>query len=375
MGNDSWNIAGEEALASFGGLILSPVNDSPDDVTRRLASLGARRAALDVVLDPQLYKPRSDRGQLTEWAHVANDLDTADLSSQKWWNDRCALILQEARRVGANSIASPALLPRTYDDDYYTSVISCSDHLTQLAEARESILTTAIIRLPEIARVGAAERIASILTQAQSTRVYLVFYDDNAPRAQRTDAEALAGGLALIKELRAAGMDVLVAFTGLDMILWKAAGANHAASGKFFNLRQFVPERWEDPGEGGRQLPYWTEQDLLTWLREDDLRLLLRLGLIDRVRAIQNPYAGGILDILDARTGDAWLAQGWRQYMFWFQRFESLLESKAVNARDLLLHADTRWQEFRERKMLLRDPDNDGSWVRSWVNALALAGL
>ena len=53
MGHDSWNLVSEEALTSFGGLVLSPVNDSPEQVREKLASLGTRRDHLDIILDPQ----------------------------------------------------------------------------------------------------------------------------------------------------------------------------------------------------------------------------------------------------------------------------------------------------------------------------------
>ena len=54
MGHDSWNIVAEADM--YGGLILSPVNDTPARTKERLEALIEQKPKLDVILDPQLYK-------------------------------------------------------------------------------------------------------------------------------------------------------------------------------------------------------------------------------------------------------------------------------------------------------------------------------
>jgi hypothetical protein len=373
MGHDSWNLVADTELGSFGGIVLSPVNNGPADTATKVAALGQKRDQLDIVLDPQFYKPKSDRGTLPEWAHITNNFETADLGDEKWWAQRCQLLVQEAARVGATSIASPAILPRSFDSDYYGWVVNCCDMLHGILDPKKiATLVTALVHLPEIGKPGAAERIASILTRTRATRVYLVLCDDVAPRAQRMDSEALAGAISLIRMLEAAGSHVLVACTGLDMLLWKFAGATHVATGKFFNLRRFVPGRWDDPEEKGRVVPYWTDDDLVTWLREDEVRLLLRLGFVDPTRASANPFSREILALLDRRKEEAWLRLGWLQYLYWFSQREADVAAGRVDVRDMLRHADTRWAELERRKVYLFDRANNGEWVRAWLNAFVL---
>ena len=196
--------------------------------------------------------------------------------------------------------------------------------------------------------------------------------DDVTPRQQRVDAEALAGAVSLIRTLESAGARVLVAFSGLDMLLWKFAGATDVATGKFFNLRRFVPGRWEDPAEGGRVLPYWTDGEFITWFREEDVRLLLRLGLIDRNRTSENPYSRDILATLDSRSGEAWVAKGWRQYMHWFAHREAQIGSGKTNVRKLLEHADQLWLSLEQRHVRLFERPNNEEWIRAWLNAMLL---
>lgn len=372
MGHDSWNLVGEKPLHRFEGLILSPVNDSPDAVTQKLSQLRERKQNLDIILDPQFYEPRSARGHLIHWPHFSDDVDTVNLQDMNWWEKRSEALSSVASIIGANAICSPATIPRLYDDDYYRWTVDCANITAKHASDRGlGILLTAIVRLPELAHKGRSETVASILTSTGIDRIYLVLSDDIPPRTQRTDVEGLAGAIKLIRLLENAGTRVLVAFSGLDMILWKAAGASGVASGKFFNLRRFVPGRFEEDGaEGGRVVPYWTDTRLITWLREDDIRLLDKNALIDRPDVIANPYSERILEILDAGTGEPWVRYGWRQYLYWFQETEAAISNDSKIAKMMLRNADSAWGNVNDSEIYLYDRQNTGDWIRPWLNAV-----
>ncbi|HHT9007330.1 TPA: hypothetical protein ACT5C0_002964 [Burkholderia cenocepacia] len=85
MGHDSWNLIDRPELQKYRGIILSPVNNSPVEILDRLGQLGFTRNMIDIILDPQLYKPRSDRGKLATWPYFPGDLDSADLTKVAWW--------------------------------------------------------------------------------------------------------------------------------------------------------------------------------------------------------------------------------------------------------------------------------------------------
>ena len=93
----------------------------------------------------------------------------------------------------------------------------------------------------------------------------------------------LAGIMELIKILEDTGKPVIVSHCSSEMILFKAAGASHCATGKFFNLRRFTKTRYEDSSAGGGQLPYWFEQSLLAFLRGTDVIRLQNRRLGDLV--------------------------------------------------------------------------------------------
>jgi len=293
------------------------------------------------------------------------------MTNTAWWDARGAALIQAAKLSGADATCSPAMLPKVFSDDYYRWTVDCANRLNPVSKQADiDLLLTAIVRLTDLTTPSRADAIASILTNTDINRCYLVFYDDIAPRVQRTDSIALPGAGRLIRLLKQADMRVLVAFSGLDLMVWKGCEAADVATGKFFNLRRFVPGRWDDPVEGGRIVPYWTDGGLIAWLREDDLKLLDREGLVDRASAETDPFAKKILEILDSGKKEAWVGLAWRQYLTWFRNFENLLDADADQALAMLKVADTKWAAIEEKGFLLFDRTNSGNWIRTWYNAI-----
>ncbi|WP_321852607.1 hypothetical protein [Burkholderia diffusa] len=374
MGHDSWNLIDRPELQKYRGIILSPVNNSPVGILDRLGQLGFTRNMIDIILDPQLYKPRSDRGKLATWPYFPGDLDSADLTKVAWWVQRGEALVKCANEIGATAICSPAMLPRVYDDAYYSQIVDITNQLQPIAlESKIEILLTAIVDLKTLADKNSPHRIATVLTRTKVARAYLIFSDDLKPRQQRTDHESLANAIKLIRLLEQAGTKVIIGFSGLDGILWKHAGATDLATGKFFNLRRFVPGRWDDAADGGKVVPYWTDDGLITWLREPDVQLLLNAKLIDRQVASHNPHSAEILQILDSKSGTPWVAIGWRQYLYWFQEIEQSIGQDPSYALELLRSADRKWGEIEKSEIQLYDRLNTGEWIRPWINAIVEA--
>jgi hypothetical protein len=352
IGHDSWNLVAEPELESFAGLVLSPVNDDPATANRRLSEIRKSGRSLEVILDPQLYRPASDRGELMSWQHFDSAADTADPSDVSWWRRRGEALVFEAQRLGAHAVCTPLAIPRVFDDSFYVGSVAVADAVAEISrEARIDVLQTAIVHLDGLSTSDGVRRIASILTGSRIERVYLILFDPTGPRRQRSDYATLTGAMELNGLLATAGTRVMVPYAGIDMVLWTAAGAEQTATGKFFNLRRFVPDRWEDPKEKGRVVPYWTDGALLTWLREADLRMLRDVGLV-RPDAPAGSCAAQILDVLDLGQGDAWLALGWRQYLSWFCTTEAILRTSPEQLLQRLRDADTAWGHIAQSNWL-----------------------
>lgn len=375
MGHDSENLVGHPGLEGFTGLILSPVNRSEVQLAEGMREF-QEKGRFDVVFDPQLYCPQSERGQLLTHSYFPRDLDTADPSSVAWWRELVTKLAAETVRLQVSSVCSPAVLPRKYSPDYYER---CSETYSALADKLSGTgirpILTVCVALKDLAEPSDALRIASIATSRNPKASYLVIEADVDPRREIAHAANLLAVMVLISALEKSGCKTLVSHCSSDLVLMKAAGASHCASGKFFNLRRFSRSRFDEQQEGGGgQLPYWFEHSLLAFLREADIARLRREGFGDLIGngASNNIFAGQILEKFVNEPGKPWVAQSWRQYLAWFAATESLLSgSDALTLTSRWLReAEERWLVLEDRDVLLEETRNNGNWIRPWRQAL-----
>lgn len=369
LGHDSWNLIDDGDTGRFAGMILSPVNSGPSEVSDRLTRLGSGREGLEVILDPQLYNPSSNRGRLSEWSYYPADFETADRSATRWWVERSREIVADAKNLGLDAICSPAYLSRNYDDDYYRFTVDIAD--ATRAEAKQAgldTLLTAIIPVRDLANPNRAFEIASILSASDCDRIYLTFLCEDIPQREPiVDGSGLATAVHLVR-LLSGQMRVHVACCAHDLVLWKFAGATDVSTGKFMNLRRFSPSRWNEDDTNGRVISYWNEGLLLTLLRDQDVVRLVRAGWYEGKTFHDNPATERIMATLKSSSGEAWLAQSWRQYLRWVSIVEAEWNDSTI-AMSALESSDRAWGDLVRTRIQFTDRFNDGVHVRTWLNA------
>ena len=121
MGNDSENLLWEQHLGRYRGAILSPVNYDSTAVRSQIART-KDIGSFQTIFDPQLYLPSSDRGCLPEWDYFPKDFDTADPSSEKWWDGVAADFASSAVSLRPNAACSPAVVPKTFPNEYFSQL-------------------------------------------------------------------------------------------------------------------------------------------------------------------------------------------------------------------------------------------------------------
>jgi len=374
LGHDSDNLLSESELSGFSGVVLSPVNYDPGETKRRILPKVAKRS-LDLVFDPQLYNPRSDKGSLNAWSYFPSDFQTADTTSIDWWAKVNADLVEAALDVSADKVCSPSTLPRNFSDSYYDFSNQIYRQLAASLSGSSAVpYQTLVVDLADIGRADRAEQIASIALQADPMGIYLVIQAEVAQRLEFTDAESLRGLMLLINYLERAGIPVMVSHCSSDLVLWKAAGASACSTGKFFNLRRFSRSRFDDPQEGGgRLLAYWFEEGLLAFLRQGDLIRLTRnkpetIGIGNS----QNHFGEKFLASIAGNPEQACVALGWRQYLNWFILTESQLSTSGKEGtQSMLAVAETSWGDLEAENLhLMEERGNDGNWIRPWRIAM-----
>jgi hypothetical protein len=367
IGHHSENLIREPFLDLFAGAILSPVNYSLAEIKGQLQEFSAREH-FELIFDAQLYVPTSQRGQLRSWPYFPSDFDTADLGADSWWDSLSDKLAKTVAELGKVTVCSPAVLPRTYSDDYLQRCTRVGDSLREkVAATGQSVIQTAVVSLADLTDVDRPPRIASILSQSKADRIYLILLGATEPRRELGDSEELKGAMRLIHVLSECELQVIVGYSSSDILLWRHAGAAGCATGKFFNLRRFTPSRFEEPGGGGGQIPYWFEETFLAFLRASDLRRVQKAGLLSDA-SIRNPYCAEILRLFAAESGEAWLREAWRQFMWWFADADRRISAKELDVPRILKSAEEQWSAI-EDKILMEEPRNNGTWIRQWRRA------
>jgi hypothetical protein len=375
MGNDSNNlIIGASGIDGFSGIILSPVNESASDLSASMPKF-REKGQFDIVFDPQLYCPQFDRGRLQSHPYFPKDLDTADPSSDGWWQKIINNLVEQADQLSVDAVCSPAILPKKSSPEYYARIADIHSLLTDVLQG-SSIrpVMTVCVTLKELEKPDDALRIASIVTARSPKSIYLVVESEVEPRREISDANLLSL-MVLVSALEKSGCKTLVSHCSSDMILMKVSGATHCASGKFFNLRRFTRSRFdEQKDDGGRLIAYWFEHNLMAFLRRADIARILKAWPNDFIGGgdSNNIFSNQILEQFANDPAKAWEALGWRQYLAWFAATEQKLSD--VNALTIvsswLKEAEKRWEQLEEKDILMDEKRNDGSWIRPWRQAL-----
>lgn len=369
MGHQCENLLSCENLNQFCGAILSPVNYNQEEIKQQIDNYGI--SGFEMIFDPQMYYPLSQKGKLQSWSYMPNDYYTADMTSDSWWDQIISRLVEKILEISPDSVCTPIPVPRVFPNEYYVAMTRLANTVYKKLQSENiSVLQTIIVNIAELSNFRRVHEIASIVTTSGIQRAYIIFYNQTTPRQELRNVDELEGAMLFINLLEKAGMRVLIGYCSSDIILWKEAGATNCATGKFFNLRRFTPSRWDDE-EGGRgQLPYWFEEGLLAYLRESDISRIQRGEIISEASK-KNPYSGSIQQKMT--SGNPWVGLGWRQYLYWFANVEQRFSTGEVNADMLLLKAEGNWKiinELRDPIVLMEEERNNGDWIRPWRRAV-----
>lgn len=369
IGHDCINLLKEKALSPFAGLIWSPVNYLEEEVTSSNLSLPKKFSRF---LDPQLYFPAGEKENLHAWDYYPDDFETSDNTNPAYWDSISKALIKTCIRTGCKTLCSPAPILNQCNNAYYDFFTDRANFAVEYASDTDvTILQTVVIKLAEIEGAGCIEKIASILSRSNASGFYLIFSSSTTPRRELCSSEQLTNAMKLIFLLKQCGLRVTVGFCSSDFVLWRYAGADDIATGKFFNLRRFTATRFleEENGGGGGQLPYLFDKSYLSFFREGDIIRLERRGLLDS-EIEQNPYNVEIMNIVRSRSHRAWVALSWRSYLYSMMTLESSLVSHDEKIASMLNTAEKRWEFLRNSNLLMEEVPNNGSWIRNWRIAL-----
>ena len=89
------------------------------------------------------------------------------------------------------------------------------------------------------------------------------------------------------------------------------------------------------------------------------------------MRASPNPFGRPSWEKFVQEPGTAWLALGWKQFMYWFMDVESRIAEGRIDVPGMLQGAETMWLALEDAGVLMEEPRNNGSWLRPWRRAVS----
>lgn len=372
MGHQTENLVCEKGLTNYKGIVLSPINRTVENLIKDVSDF-RKKGAGNILFDPQLYMPKATRGELPNYPYFDSALDTIDLSSNPWWNKACDQIAEFVYSLNCNEVCSPIICPKVYNDDFFVLSTDAGSYLKKKLGKELQVYQSVMVRIEELVDNDRLMRIASIVSNTEADGYYVIFQSDIEPRRELSKNEEISGAMKLISLLSKTGLDVIVAYTSSDMILYKIAGAKHCATGKFFNLRRFTKSRFDEPTNGGGgQISYRFEHFLLSFLREADILRLKKFGYTSLL-SNSSPSAYWVQEIEKTmKEGKPWLALSWRHYLEWFvEKEKELTITDAFSiGENWLRTAESSWIKLGDKNILMEEPRNDGKWIRSWRIAI-----
>lgn len=374
MGNQNQNLVGEIDLDNFSGIVLSPLNNTPEELLLYVSKF-KKIKKYDIVLDPQLYYPRTLKDKIKLHPYFPKDFDTSDYSSLGWWKEINSKLLDYAKYLEINTIISPTIDPKTNNLDYYKLAVDVSNDLNNINKDKSipKMWSSIIIEINSICNDTYLMELASIISLSESDGFYIIFKSDLASRQEYNDEQQIKAMMSLISQLNILKKEIMISFSGSDMVLFKLAGATHCGTGNFWNLRRFTKARFEESPNGGGQSGYLFEHNLMSFLRESDIKRISRSIYSDYIPSIlsNNYWTNKIFQDFKRYPGKPWVRLGWRQYLSWFSKIESMLNKsdtkKLVN--EWLKEAEDRWLLLEDANILMEEQKNNGKWLRAWRQA------
>ena len=372
LAHNSAKMVIEPELKQFKGVLLSPVNYSPSDTLTRCNRFREKRSDLDILFDPQLFVPQQGRGRLSTWPYMPDGLDTADYSTEAAWLPIIDEIIKETKPFAPDGICSPTTAPRAVSDGYYELSAFVANALRdRLQGSSTRAVMTAFVGLADLALPDRHLQVGSLLSKFLGKDIYLVLSDDTEPREERVRQGEMEAAARLIRLLADAGYNVIMGFTSSEMVIWKAAGAAHVASGKYWNVRRFTRGRFDvEEDGGGRPAWYWFEPSLLAFLREADLERYRAAGFQLSPLHVSNPFSQGILQKITSTEKRPVLADSWRQFLYWFAQYEAIIGNETPAVLKMLVDVEAQWTKVKAAGVKFELAHNTGAWVPAWRTAL-----
>ena len=289
MGHGMQSLALE--LLSHNGpktLILSPINTTEAGMISYAKKIKKSNGKL--MIDPQLYYPRSFHRNLIKYDYFPHDGIT--LFENGVCSDVIQALVRLNEKVQTNAFLLPAFTEQKIDDRWnylQCQIIKCAGSLTNVPLYVSIALSSDVMM--------DIEQIQKIINYAEDWDVDGIYIVCEHPGNYYLVDKPLwvSNLLELVAALKRQLKKVVVGYASHQLLCLGLAKCDAIASGNFLNLRWFKPDRFastDDDDISRRAVWYYCPQ-ALSEFKLPFLDIAERIGILDRIKPsseMMNPY-------------------------------------------------------------------------------------
>lgn len=249
--NQNWNV--ETFKAGFtGGLILSPVNQTPSVIDG--LSKDVKGAS---IFDPQFYLPNSQKKKLREYPFfpetIASGFQTIAYGTHA--SQAASLCVQYQKANGFKKIVIPTrFYEEMYPDltDYHDkfSVLPFVDALS--SEKDRPVVLSLVLTSAMVSHEKYREYILNWITSYPIIDEIYLIYSVEREHKQITSAETVFSLLSFGQEIVKTGLGLTLGYQNCENVLFLSLPGVICTAGTFENTRRFSAERFVDSEEERR---------------------------------------------------------------------------------------------------------------------------
>ena len=234
----------------IGGVILSPFDETPDQLAKTAETL--RGLQVPIVVDPQTYVYSITPHR--EGKHVEHGIEFDGLSpalSAGQIDQYVASVGQLNDSMGTSYRIAPGCIIRTFGDAW--STLSLQFAATALAQGQHRVLASAIVDENALDDWSSIEGWLNVISGVRRlSGVYVVVSRRvSGPYPYVWNPKRLTNFLRLIHALKLNDLFVLCGFSDFEGLACLIAGADGFASGWAIGRRTFIEARWQPDQRGG----------------------------------------------------------------------------------------------------------------------------
>lgn len=272
------------------GLIMSPRDETPDNLRSYLSLIRKNHKKIPLLFDPQFYvstvTPVKD-GNLPNYPYYRNELTRRDFTSPESIGKYISETINYQTKLPVSRIISPTVYFDSFNDPWSQISLSLAqgsiNYHSKLAKSSKlaPLLISLVFSENALSSLESLGEFLDIISGFKVAGFYIIVKRSNTQYMAQMEPTILENLLYLVYVLSELNKyEVVVGYADIIGILLHAVGAKITACGWFNSLRQFSLSRFQ-PSSGGRApRPRYTSIPLLnSILVIPELDLIYRTGL------------------------------------------------------------------------------------------------